>query len=168
MYSARSKTGSVHIEVTFGLERQAQNLLYLLLLHGNNGYANAPLYILVIGPSILVYILTGNQQMHQNDNFIVTLLHVSAYQRHNSESSYCSHKLSICLYRKNNGIWSEVAPISIVTLWIQGPGCSVGIATDCGLDGPGMIAGSLPTEAVGFFIMEKSTARSTIGHNKDT
>jgi hypothetical protein len=25
------------------------------------------------------------------------------------------------------------------------------------------IAGSLPTEAVGFFIMEKSTARSTIG-----
>jgi hypothetical protein len=25
------------------------------------------------------------------------------------------------------------------------------------------IAGSLPTEAVGFFVMEKSTARSTIG-----
>jgi hypothetical protein len=34
-----------------------------------------------------------------------------------------------------------------------GPGSSVGIATDYGLDGPGI-------EAVGFFIMEKSTARS--------
>jgi hypothetical protein len=40
----------------------------------------------VIGPRILAYILIENQQMHQNDHFIVmssqTLLHVSAYQRH--------------------------------------------------------------------------------------
>jgi hypothetical protein len=28
------------------------------------------------------------------------------------------------------------------------------------------IAGSLPTEAVGFFVMEKSTARSTIGRER--
>jgi hypothetical protein len=39
--------------------------------------------VLVIGPRILVYILIENQQMHQNDHFIVmsnqTLLHVSAY-----------------------------------------------------------------------------------------
>jgi hypothetical protein len=38
---------------------------------------------LVIGPSILVYILIENQQRHQSDHFIVmsikTLLHVSAY-----------------------------------------------------------------------------------------
>jgi hypothetical protein len=39
--------------------------------------------ILVTGMSILVYILIDNQQMHQNDHFIMmsnqTLLHVSAY-----------------------------------------------------------------------------------------
>jgi hypothetical protein len=39
---------------------------------------------------------------------------------------------------------------------------SVGIATGYGLDGPWIeypkIAGSLPTEAVGFFLLEKSTA----------
>jgi hypothetical protein len=44
------------------------------------------LIILVAGPSILVYIFIGNQQMLQIDHFIVmlsqTLLHVSAYQRH--------------------------------------------------------------------------------------
>jgi hypothetical protein len=42
--------------------------------------------ILVTGSNILVYIFIENQQMYQNDNFIVmlsqTLLHVSAYQRH--------------------------------------------------------------------------------------
>jgi hypothetical protein len=47
---------------------------------------------------------------------------------------------------------------------------SVGIATGCGLDGPEIespkIAGSLPTEAVGFFVKEKSTARSTIGRER--
>jgi hypothetical protein len=41
---------------------------------------------LVIGPSILVYILIENQQMNQIYHFIVMssqmLLYVSAYQRH--------------------------------------------------------------------------------------
>jgi hypothetical protein len=67
---------------------------------------------------------------------------------------------------------------------LHGPGSSVGIATGYGLDGPGIekrlrgsrglcaglwnpkIAGSLPTESVGFFVMEKSTARSTIGRER--
>jgi hypothetical protein len=62
--------------------------------------------------------------MHQNDHFIVmlsqTLLHVSAYQRHNQGAHMI---LTSCLYvgvhyRKNNGISSEVAPIGTVTLWI--------------------------------------------------
>jgi hypothetical protein len=39
----------------------------------------------MIGPSILAYIFIENQQMHQNDHFIVmpiqTLLNVLAYQR---------------------------------------------------------------------------------------
>jgi hypothetical protein len=43
---------------------------------------------------------------------------------------------------------------------LSGPGSSVSIATGHGLEGPGIesIAGSLPTEAVGFFLLEKSTA----------
>jgi hypothetical protein len=55
-----------------------------------------------------------------------------------------------------------------------GPCSSVGIATDYRLDGPGIeslplvpkIAGSLPTEAVGFFLMEKSTACSTTRYKR--
>jgi hypothetical protein len=39
--------------------------------------------VLVIGPSILVYVLVETQRMHQNDHFIVmasqTFLHVLAY-----------------------------------------------------------------------------------------
>jgi hypothetical protein len=42
--------------------------------------------MLVSGPGIVVYVFIGNQQMHKNDHFIVTLshtlLHVSAYQPH--------------------------------------------------------------------------------------
>jgi exopolyphosphatase/pppGpp-phosphohydrolase len=65
-----------------------------------------------------------NQQKHQNYHFIVmlgqTLLHVSAYHRHRQGAHII---LTSCLYvgvhyRKNNGISSEVAAISIVTLWI--------------------------------------------------
>jgi hypothetical protein len=81
--------------------------------------------ILVIGPRILVYIFIENQQMHQNYHFIFmlgqTLLHVSAYQLHH-QGAYMI--LTSCLYvgvhyKKNNGISSEVAAISIVTLWIN-------------------------------------------------
>jgi hypothetical protein len=38
-------------------------------------------------------------------------------------------------YKKNNGISSKLATVSIVT---QGPGSSVGITTGYGLDGPGI------------------------------
>jgi hypothetical protein len=64
--------------------------------------------------------------MYQNDRYIVmltqTLLHVSAYQRHHQGAHMI---LTSCLYvgvhyRKNNGISSEVAPVSIVTVWIFG------------------------------------------------
>jgi hypothetical protein len=80
--------------------------------------------ILVSGPSILVYISIENQQMPQNDHFIVmlsqTLLHVSAYLRHHQAAHMI---LTSCLhvgvhYRKKNGISSEIAQISIVTLWM--------------------------------------------------
>jgi hypothetical protein len=45
---------------------------------------------------------------------------------------------------------------------------SVGIATRYGIDGQGIesIAGSLPTEAVGLFLLEKSTACSTIRYKR--
>jgi hypothetical protein len=72
----------------------------------------------------LPYIFIENQQMHQHDNFIVmlsqTFLHVSAYQRHNQGTHMIltSYLYVGVHYRKNNGISSEVAPISIVTLWI--------------------------------------------------
>jgi hypothetical protein len=45
MYSTRSRPVNVCIDVTLGLETQTQNLLYVWLLHGYNGYANAPLYL---------------------------------------------------------------------------------------------------------------------------
>jgi hypothetical protein len=69
-------------------------------------------------------IFIENQQMHQNDHFIVmlsqTLLHVSAYQRnhHGAHMILTSYLYVGVHYRKNNGISSEVAPISTVTLWI--------------------------------------------------
>jgi hypothetical protein len=66
-----------------------------------------------------------NQQMHQSDHLTVmlsqTLLHVSAYQRHHQGAHMI---LTIYLYfmsvhyRKNNGISSEVAPISDIALWM--------------------------------------------------
>jgi hypothetical protein len=49
-----------------------------------------------------------------------TRLHVSAYQHHH-QGAYMiltSYLYVGMHYRKNNGISSEVAPISIVTLWI--------------------------------------------------
>jgi hypothetical protein len=69
-----------------------------------------------------IYIIIENQQMHQNDHFIVmlsqTLLSVSAYQRHNKKAHMIltSYLYVIVHYRRNNGISSEVAPIGIVTL----------------------------------------------------
>jgi hypothetical protein len=54
--------------------------------------------VLVIGPSVLVYILIENQQMHQNDHFIVMssqmLLHVSTCENHISS-------LMMALVRRN-------------------------------------------------------------------
>jgi hypothetical protein len=79
--------------------------------------------VLVIGPSIVVYIFTENQQKHKNDNFIVmlsqTLLHVSAYQSHHQGAHMVltSYLYVGVHYRKNSGISSEVAPI-IITPWI--------------------------------------------------
>jgi hypothetical protein len=79
--------------------------------------------ILVAGPSIVVYIFTENRQKHQNDHFIVmliqTLLHVSAYQRHNQGAHMIltSYLYVGVHYRGNSGISREVAPI-IITLWI--------------------------------------------------
>jgi hypothetical protein len=73
---------------------------------------------------ILVCIFIENQQTRQNYHFIVmlsqTLLHVSAYQRHHQGA----HKILTSYlyvgvhYRKNNGVSSKLAPVSIVTLWI--------------------------------------------------
>jgi hypothetical protein len=71
------------------------------------------LRVLMIGPSMLVYIFVENHQMHQNYHFIVmlnqTLLHVSAYQRrhqgaHITLTSYLYFGVH---YRKNNGISSK-------------------------------------------------------------
>jgi hypothetical protein len=90
------------------------------------------LVILVIGPSILAYIFIENQQMHQNDHFIMmssqTLLHVSAYQRrHQGAHMILTSYFYISVhYRKNNGISSKIVPAGIVTLWIQ-----VGMANRC-------------------------------------
>jgi hypothetical protein len=63
--------------------------------------------------------------MHQTDHFIVmssqTLLHVSVYQHHHQGAHIIlTNYLHVGVhYRKNNGISSEVASISIVTLWIK-------------------------------------------------
>jgi hypothetical protein len=63
--------------------------------------------------------------MHQNGYFIVMLsqmlVHVSAYQRHHQGAHMIltSYLYVSVHYRRNNGISSEVAPISIVTLWIK-------------------------------------------------
>jgi hypothetical protein len=57
-----------------------------------------------------VYILIEDQQMHQNDHFIVmssqTLLHVSAYQRHHQRAHMIltSYIYVGVHYKKNNGV----------------------------------------------------------------
>jgi hypothetical protein len=77
-------------------------------------------------------IFTENQQMHQNDHFIVmssqTLLHVSAYHRHHQGAHMIlTNYLYVGVhYKKNNGISSKIVPVGIVTLWIQ-----VGMANRC-------------------------------------
>jgi hypothetical protein len=81
--------------------------------------------VLVFVPRILVYIFIENQQMHPNDHFIVmlsqTLLHVSAYQRHHQGAHMIlpSYVYVGVQYKRNNGLSSEVDPISIDTLWIK-------------------------------------------------
>jgi hypothetical protein len=76
------------------------------------------------GLTNFVHIFIENQQMHQNDQFIVMLcqplLHVSGYQCHHQGSHVI---LTSYLYvgvhcRKNNGMSCEVAPIGNVTLWM--------------------------------------------------
>jgi hypothetical protein len=72
-----------------------------------------------------VCIFIENQQMNQNDHLVVkfsqTLLHVSAYQPHNQGAHMIlTSSLYVGVrYRKNNGISSELAPVSIVTLCKQ-------------------------------------------------
>jgi hypothetical protein len=78
----------------------------------------------VIGPSILVCTFTENQHMHKKYHFIVmlsqTLLRVSAYQRHHhgAHMILTSYLIVGVHYSKNNGVSSEVATVSIVTVWI--------------------------------------------------
>jgi hypothetical protein len=61
--------------------------------------------------------------MQQNDHFIVMLsqmlLHVSAHQRRHrgAHTILTSHLYVGVRYRSNNGIWSEVGPISNFALW---------------------------------------------------
>jgi hypothetical protein len=77
-------------------------------------------------------IFIENQQMHQNDHFIVmssqTLLHVSAYQRHHQGHHMIptSYLYISVHYRKKNGISSKIVPVGIVTLCMQ-----VGMANCC-------------------------------------
>jgi hypothetical protein len=91
----------------------------------------------VTGPSILLYILVANQQMHQNNHFIVmssqTLQHVSAYQ-HKVAHTILTSYLHVVGYKQNDGVPSKLTPVSIVT---RGPVSSVGIATGYGLGGQG-------------------------------
>jgi hypothetical protein len=78
----------------------------------------------VLRPVGNILLSLGNQKMHKNDHFIVmlsqTLLHVSVYQRHyqGAHMIVTSYLYVGVHYGKNNGIPSEVASISIVTLWI--------------------------------------------------
>jgi hypothetical protein len=68
--------------------------------------------------------LIENEQMHQNDHFIVmsiqTLLHVSAYKRHRQGAHMIltSYLYVGVPYKKTIGVWSTLTPVSIVTLWI--------------------------------------------------
>jgi hypothetical protein len=60
--------------------------------------------------------------MHQNYHFILMLsqmlVHVSAHQHHH-QGAHDSHRLLLSVhYRKNNGILSEVAPISNFAQWM--------------------------------------------------
>jgi hypothetical protein len=80
---------------------------------------------LVTVHSMSVYILIENQQVHHNNHFIVmssrTLLHVSAYLRHHQTAHIIptSYLYVGVHYRKNKGVSNKLAPVSIVTLWIQ-------------------------------------------------
>jgi hypothetical protein len=62
--------------------------------------------------------------MHQNDRFVVMLsqmiLHVSVYQHlHQGAHMILTSYLYVGVRcSKNNGISIEVAPVSIVTLWV--------------------------------------------------
>jgi hypothetical protein len=69
-----------------------------------------------------VCILLENQQMHQNDHFIVmssqTLLHVSAYKLHHKGAHMIltSYLYVGVQYKENNGVSSKLGPVSIVKL----------------------------------------------------
>jgi hypothetical protein len=104
--------------------------------------------------------------MYQNYHFIVmlsqTLVHVSAYHRHHEGAHMIltSYLYVSVHYRRHNGISSEIAPISIVTLWIkldvinhcfqQLLAASVVYWLACRPLVP-KIAGLNPAKAVGFF-----------------
>jgi hypothetical protein len=90
-----------------------------------NCQINTKHIILVIGLSILVYILIENQQMHQNNHFIVMsshmLVHVLVYQRHyqGAHMILTGYLYVGVHYRKNDVVLSKLAPVCFVTVWIQ-------------------------------------------------
>jgi hypothetical protein len=106
---------------------------------------------MVIGQSILAYVFIENQQIHQIVHFIVmysqTLLHVSAYQRHNQGARmiFTSYLYVDVHYRKNNGISSKTAPVSTVTLWIK-----VGMANRCWKQWTVVEHGRVPQQSTAF------------------
>jgi hypothetical protein len=63
--------------------------------------------IVVIEPSILVYIFIENQQMHKNDHFIImlsqTLLYVLAHQRHHQAAHMILTSYLVC----RCALWEE-------------------------------------------------------------
>jgi hypothetical protein len=96
------------------------NFSYILTVHFivltlNMWYCMWVTTILASAANSLVYIFRENQQVHQNEYFIVmlsqTFLHVSAYQRHHQGAHMI---LTSCLYvgvlyRKNKWLWLTAA-----------------------------------------------------------
>jgi hypothetical protein len=77
---------------------------------------------LVTGPSILVYILVENQQMHQMTTLLWCPVKCSyMFRRTNPiirELIWSSQATYVGVhYKKNNGVSSNIASVSIVTLW---------------------------------------------------
>jgi hypothetical protein len=128
-------------------------------------------FLKIVKRQMGVMMFIQNQQMHQNYPFNVmlsqTLLHISAYQRHHQGAHmiFTSYLYVGVHYMKNNRISREIAPISIVTLWIKirvearffthfqtGPGahpasCSMDIGSFPGIKRPGRGADHPPSSS---------------------